>query len=117
MNWEKVKRKNKYIIIPIYIISYCISYFTGIMCIWRYWLGIPCPGCGFTRAVFSMFKLDFKQAWHYHPMYWSSFVIVVYFVFEGDVFKNKIVNFLIVYGILFGFILTWIVRINKGLIV
>ena len=29
--------------------------------------GIPCPGCGMTRALFRLLSLDFAGAWYYHP--------------------------------------------------
>ncbi|MDR2736552.1 MAG: DUF2752 domain-containing protein [Gracilibacteraceae bacterium] len=31
--------------------------------------GIPCPGCGMTRAFLAFFRLDFAQAFLYHPMF------------------------------------------------
>lgn len=111
MNWENAKKKKKYILIPVYIVCYIISYLTGIRCIWKHFFGIPCPGCGFTRSVISMVCLDFKSAWHYHPMFWSSFLILAYFVFEGDVFRNKKVNAFVGWGIVAGFLIVWIVRL------
>lgn len=30
--------------------------------------GVPCPGCGMSRALFSLAKLDFAGAWYYHPL-------------------------------------------------
>lgn len=30
--------------------------------------GVPCPGCGMSRALFSLVKLDFAGAWYYHPL-------------------------------------------------
>ena len=30
--------------------------------------GVPCPGCGMSRALFSLVKFDFAGAWYYHPM-------------------------------------------------
>jgi hypothetical protein len=29
--------------------------------------GIECPGCGITRATFSLLNLDFKQALSFNP--------------------------------------------------
>lgn len=32
------------------------------------WLtGISCPGCGITRAMVAVFRLDFAKAWYYNP--------------------------------------------------
>lgn len=30
--------------------------------------GHPCPGCGMTRALTALLRLDFAAAWGYHPM-------------------------------------------------
>lgn len=30
--------------------------------------GLPCPGCGMSRALFCLVKLDFAGAWYYHPL-------------------------------------------------
>lgn len=111
MRWDKALKKEKYIFVPIYLICYLITNLTGIYCIWKWAFKIPCPGCGFTRAVFSMFRLDFKSAWNYHPMFWSVFILALYFIFEGDVFKNRIVNRMVIGLVLFGFLLTWICRL------
>lgn len=44
-------------------------YFTGIGCPIKFISGICCPGCGMTRAVISALKLDFKEAFYYHPLW------------------------------------------------
>ncbi|MCL1790869.1 MAG: DUF2752 domain-containing protein [Peptococcaceae bacterium] len=31
--------------------------------------GVPCPGCGMTRACLAFFRLDFAQAFLYHPLF------------------------------------------------
>lgn len=30
--------------------------------------GIPCPGCGLTRATLAMFRLNPIAVWHFHPL-------------------------------------------------
>lgn len=32
------------------------------LCIWKQITGIPCPGCGLTRAVMHLLNLDFAAA-------------------------------------------------------
>ena len=41
-------------------------YGIGISCIFNKITGPYCPGCGMTRAVFSLLKLDFYQAFRYN---------------------------------------------------
>lgn len=31
-------------------------------------LGVPCPGCGLTRATFALLRGDVQQAYHFHPL-------------------------------------------------
>ena len=34
-----------------------------------YFLGIPCPFCGMTRAFLCVLRGDFLQAFYYHPLW------------------------------------------------
>ncbi len=40
-----------------------------IVCPVRCFFGIPCPGCGMTRALLSALRLDFSAAFAYHPLW------------------------------------------------
>lgn len=40
----------------------------GIPCIFRKITGLMCPGCGTTRMLVSLLKLDFVSAWSYNPV-------------------------------------------------
>jgi hypothetical protein len=33
-------------------------------------LGLPCPGCGLTRATIALARGDFRGALHLHPLVW-----------------------------------------------
>ncbi len=41
------------------------------VCPIRQLLGIPCPGCGMTRAVFSVLRGEFAAALTFHPLVWT----------------------------------------------
>ena len=45
-----------------------LLFYIAVGCPFRYFFGICCPGCGMTRAAFSIIKLDFAGAFHYHPL-------------------------------------------------
>lgn len=74
----KIKR---FIIVLLIIISIiCISflymkiyntYHIGIPCVFHEITGLYCPGCGITRAIFSLLKLDFSSAVH------NNFLIII----------------------------------------
>ena len=40
---------------------------TGELCLFKGILGLPCPGCGMTRALLSMLRLDLSAALSWHP--------------------------------------------------
>ena len=38
-------------------------------CPFLYFFGVPCPGCGMTRALIKACTFDFKAAFYYHPLF------------------------------------------------
>jgi hypothetical protein len=61
--------KRKKAILPIGILAYvCIVSVLEIGCPFRYVFHVPCPVCGFTRAVLSVLRGDIQQAFFYHPL-------------------------------------------------
>lgn len=77
-----------------------------------------CPGCGITRCLISIIKLDFYQAFRYNPLVfillpflipYFIYKIYIFFLNKDDKITKKIPNF--VYYILLGIIiLFWIAR-------
>lgn len=43
-------------------------------------LGIPCPGCGLTRATFALLRGDVQTALHFHPLVWLLAPLFAFFV-------------------------------------
>lgn len=83
----------------------------GISCIMLYFTGIPCPGCGITRACLAALRLDFAQAFLFNPMFWSVPVLLVYFFCDGRVFKNKVIDVCLLCGIGTGFLANWLIKL------
>ncbi len=42
--------------------------------------GVPCPGCGMTRASMRLFTLDFKGAYNYNACIYLVALFAIYFV-------------------------------------
>ena len=61
-------------IILIGVISSILYLFNIRICPFYNIFGIPCPGCGLTRAVIEIFKLNFKRALEYNFL---SYVILL----------------------------------------
>lgn len=46
----------------------------------RFFTGIACPGCGMTRALFALSRLDFPLAFEMHPLvFLLPVAVIVYF--------------------------------------
>ena len=74
MSKEKVVayfKKNKSTIQVILIIAAAYIFFAvvGVGCPIKYTTGISCMGCGMTRAIVAACKLNFKDAFYFHPLW------------------------------------------------
>ncbi len=38
------------------------------LCPTRLGIGVPCPGCGLTRATIAALQFDLHGLWHFHPL-------------------------------------------------
>lgn len=56
--------------IGVLFIAWLALYLLDIGCVFRLMTGIPCPGCGMTRAWLAALRLDFAAAFAYHPLFW-----------------------------------------------
>lgn len=82
-----------------------------IPCPWKALLGIPCPGCGMTRAWLSVLRLDLAGAFRLHPMFWSVPVMALWWLLEGNLSRNRIWQKVIPAAIGTGFVLQWIYQL------
>ena len=90
-----MKKIIKYSIIAILLIIYLIlshKYNIYIPCPIHFLTGYNCPGCGLTRMLFSILKLDFYQAFRYNPflfiLLFPSLIIYINYLYSK--YKNKI---------------------------
>ena len=80
---------------------------TGVGCVFLYFLGIPCPGCGMTRALRALLRLDFVAAFTYNPLIFALPYVFCYIFLpiEGHIHRR----ILTVIGI--AGLLNWVYRI------
>ena len=50
--------------------------------------GIPCPGCGMTRAFLAAARLDFGAAFAYHPLFPIFAAETGYVLLRGNILKK-----------------------------
>ena len=55
--------------------------------------GVPCAGCGMTRAVIALFHGNFSLAWHYHPLVYSLPIVFSAIAFQNKMSKKAIAVF------------------------
>ena len=101
------------------LISFLIIYFilnelldVGIPCLFYEITGYYCPGCGITRVLFSLLKLDFYQAFRYNPLifiliiitgiYWLVKFILKKFMNISIEIPNYVYYILLIIVIIFG---------------
>ncbi|MFZ5987065.1 MAG: DUF2752 domain-containing protein [Bacillota bacterium] len=84
----------------------------GNLCIIKNIFGIPCPGCGMTRAYLNFLKFDFKAAFYYHPLFLLPAVIAVILVFRRYKYFSLLYSNNLLWFTLTGiFICTWVIRL------
>ncbi len=67
--------------------------------------GIPCAGCGLTRAFLYILQGDFVRAAYINPMAYVIIVFIIYCGFWRYVKGTKIKGFSVCFGILIGIML------------
>lgn len=85
MSTEKFKRLIKKHTVVLLILLFTIFVYK---CPFNYFLNIPCPGCGITRAYLAAFSLNFRQAFEYHPLFFTVAPTILYTA-HRDVLKYK----------------------------
>ncbi len=111
----KIKNiKEKAVLLGLYGLSVALLYFSGIGCIFKRLFNVVCAGCGMTRALLSLMSFDIKSAVYYNPMVFSLPVLFLYFIFDGNLFKNKTLNRVVISVILAGFLVNWVINLLTG---
>lgn len=77
---KNIKELSVYLMIILFII---ILYFMDLLfCPIHKLTGLYCPGCGITRMIISIFKLEFYEAFRYNPYVFIIFpFLVIYELF------------------------------------
>ena len=57
----------------------------GLPCIFYQLTGWQCPGCGMSRMVLSLVRLDPVSAFHYNPFFFITLPIVLFCLLYSDI--------------------------------
>ena len=88
-----MKKYKKFIFIGVLVVfNLYIVFFTNYKCPWRRDFNIYCAGCGGTRMLRSLMKLDFYQAFRYNNLIIILIPVFLIYYFEAICNKFKIKN-------------------------
>ena len=103
------KYRIRLLILSLFCAALLVIVCLGLNCPIRSLTGIPCPGCGMTRAWKAALRLDLITAFQYHPMFWSAPVLMAYCLFDGRLIPQKWLNFGLLGVIVLGVAVNYIV--------
>lgn len=101
----------------------CLAYYllltffnVGIPCLFHKFTGLLCPGCGITRMILSILRLDFKSAFQYNQVIFIFSPIILYFItrlyiswlksenYKLSLFENIVVYIMLIVLLIFGIV-------------
>ena len=118
LNFKRIKKIKSevffiFLLLTLYILSEIFD-FSLLRCVFHEITGLHCPGCGVTRMISSILRLDFYQAFRYNPLVFilSPFLLIygIIKLYEGMYdkfilnkrFEKIIVTFVIILLVIFG---------------
>ena len=67
-----------------------ISVVAGTACWFRAIFGLPCPGCGSSRAIISILRGDLRLALWFHPLIFLSIALIILAaIFRAKLFRSN----------------------------
>lgn len=92
--------------------AYDCASLLGWGCPLQHFTGIPCPGCGMSRALFALLRLDFGAALRCHPMIYVLPPVALYTLFgKKPLLGSKTRERVLLWGTLGLWAAVWIVRL------
>ena len=74
-------------------------------------IGIPCPGCGLTRAMICLLQGNFKESFFYHPLLAAVALVFILAIFQKVSGSKSPIFDLIYIAITVLFIIVYIIRL------
>lgn len=93
---------------------YFFLHLIGVGCPIRFLTGIPCPGCGMSRAWNAVFHFRLRDAYLFHPLFPLPAIVVTLYFFTlllPDSRKLRILFQVILWGTVMLFIVIYILRL------
>ena len=92
--------------------AYLSASILGWGCPVQHFTGVPCPGCGMSRAAFALLRLDFSAAFRYHPMIFVLPPVALYTLFgKKPLLGAETRERVLLWGTMALWAVVWIVRL------
>ncbi len=92
--------------------AYLSASVAGWGCAVRQVTGVPCPGCGLSRALAALLRLDFRAALAYHPMIYVLPPVMLYVLFgKKPLLGTKTRERVLLWGTMAVWTGIWLVRL------
>ena len=92
--------------------AYLSASILGWGCPLQHFTGVPCPGCGLSRAAFALLRLDFMAAVRYHPMICVLPPVVLYVLFgKKPLLGSKKRERVLLWGTMALWAVVWLLRL------
>ena len=79
------------IVVLYFSFSVLLNVFFGldylIPCLWKYFFGVECSGCGITSSVIQIFKGNFQLAWKLNKLTFLVFPLLFLYSIKEFFFK------------------------------
>lgn len=86
---SKILKSSLFWIVLYLIYALIMNIFKLESCSIKLLIGLPCPGCGMTRAIICLLKLDFKGSFRYNALWLILlFIVVVAILKKYGIFKK-----------------------------
>lgn len=83
-------------------------------CLFRRFTGLPCPGCGMSRAWLAVLRGDIAVALAYHPLFWTVPAVGWLMWKEFRPFQKMWKNIALTAGLTLALLGCWLWRMNGG---
>ena len=107
-----IKKHKPFLLATLLIAAlYLFLFAIGITCPIKYVLGISCPGCGMSRALFYLFTWRPATALYYHPLVFLLPLFLLTYTLLFYKKKQKAAKHLLLFGALL-LLLVWLYRLH-----
>lgn len=101
----------------LYAVGFILILLFVYRCPIRMIFGIPCAGCGLSRAMLSFFSGNIEQAIEYHPLFFLVGVELFYLLFRKRLKLDSKAELAILIVTVILFVFTYIYRLKNNLLV